>query len=49
MRNMEIQEKAIEAWESGDVDPVTAENLQAYSDGVNDFVKGVSMSAAEQE
>lgn len=49
MRNMQIQELSAATWESGKLEQESIEALQAYSDGVNDFVQGVSLSAAEQE
>jgi len=35
-----------ETWDSG-VDSNLAEVLEAYADGVNDFVKGVSLAESE--
>ena len=49
MRNMQIQELSAATWESGKLEQESIEALKAYSDGVNDFVQGVSLSAAEQE
>lgn len=48
MRYIGLQRSSIETWEAG-VDPELASVLKAYSDGVNDYVQGISLNPFEQQ
>ena len=48
MRSLGIDRVAQESYDSGDYDAEWFDIAHAYADGVNDYVKGVSLTAAEE-
>ena len=48
MRLVGLERVSKETWENG-TDPLLAEILQAFSDGVNDYVQGISLTSTEQK
>ena len=47
-RHIGLARTSEETWEQG-LDPVLRESLIAYSNGINDYVKGISLTASERQ
>ena len=45
MRSVGLYKGAKDAWEAENFDKDTAEAFQAFSDGVNDYVQGISLTS----